>query len=72
MSEIDITKGITALKSMAENLCSTIDYCNANNLDEILPFIEEMQKGCSILTDIFAKSFTNLVIEKERLEDDGK
>lgn len=72
MGENDIIKGIGALKSMAENLCSTIDYCKNNNIDEVLPFIEEMQNSCSILTDIFEKSFTSLVSEKERLEDDGK
>ena len=72
MGETDIIKGISALKSIAKNLCEFITFCENNNISEMIPYIEEMNSSCSMLTDIFEKSFTNLIIEKERLEDDGK
>lgn len=72
MGETEIIKGIGALKSIAKNLCSVIEYCENNRISEMLPYIDEMQKGCSILTDIMEKSFTELIIEKERFTDDGK
>lgn len=72
MSEVDIIKGVETLKAMAENLKSVIVFCENNNISEMLPFIEQMENGCSILTDIMEKAFTNMIVEKERLEDDGK
>ena len=72
MSEIDIVKGVQTLKTMAENLRSVITFCENNNITEMLPFIEQMENSCSILTDIMEKAFTNMIADKERLEDDGK
>ena len=72
MAEIDIVKGINALKVMAKNICSVIEYCENNNLGDLLPYINEMNSCCSILTDVFEKSFFDLVERNERIEDDGK
>ena len=72
MSEIDIIKGINALKSMAHNIGEILDFVELNNIEHILPYIKEAQNTCSILTDIFEEQFFNIVDEKERLEDDGK
>ena len=72
MSEIDIIKGVNALKSMAQNIGAILDFAETNNLEHILSYIKEAQNGCSILTDIFEKAFTDMITEKERMEDDGK
>lgn len=72
MNEVDIIKGVETLKAMAENLKSVIVFCENNNISEMFPFTEQMQNSCSILTDIMEKAFTNMIAEKERLEDDGK
>ena len=72
MNEVDIIKGVETLKAMAENLKSVIIFCEDSNISEMLPFIEQMENSCSILTDIMEKAFTNMIAEKERLEDDGK
>ena len=72
MGETDIIKGVGALKAMAENIRSVIVFCENNNISELMPYINELNSGCSILTDIMGKAFTDLIIEKERLEDDGK
>ena len=72
MSEIDIIKGVNALKSMAQNIGAILDFVEANNLEHILSYIKEAQNGCSMLTDIFEKAFTDMIAEKERMEDDGK
>ena len=72
MCENDIIKGISALKSIAKNLREVIEFCENNNISEMLPYIDEMNSCCSMLTDIFEKAFTNFIIEKGRLEDDGK
>ena len=72
MSEIDIIKGVNALKSMAQNIGAILDFAEANNLEHILSYIKEAQNGCSMLTNIFEKAFTDMIAEKERMEDDGK
>ena len=72
MSEIDIIKGVTALKSIAINANNIIGFINDNRLETLLPYTDEIQKACSILTDIFEEQFTNMIIEKDRMEDDGK
>ena len=72
MNEIDITKGINALKSIAVNINNILDFINDNRLEVLLPYTDEIHKGCSVLTDIFEKAFTDMIAEKERLEDDGK
>ena len=72
MSDIDIIKGVNALKSIAVNLNNVLDYINDNRVEVLLPYTNEIHNGCSILTDIFEKAFTNMINEKERLEDDGK
>ncbi|MBO7715546.1 MAG: hypothetical protein J6S85_18430 [Methanobrevibacter sp.] len=71
MSENDIIKGVASLKSIAENLRSVIEYCENNNLGDMLPFITQMQTDCGILTGIMERAFINMFIEK-REEDDGK
>lgn len=72
MGETDIIKGINALKIIADNLNSIVDYVNYNNDINLLPYLDGIKNSCSELTDIFEKTFTNLIIEKERLDDDGK
>ena len=72
MSEVDIIKGINALKSMAQNIGAILDFAEMNNIEHILSYIKEAQNGCSILTDIFEKQFLDMINEKERMEDDGK
>ncbi len=72
MSENDIIKGITALKSIAINANNIIGVINDNRLETLLPYTDEIQKACSMLTDIFEKAFTDMIAEKERMEDDGK
>ena len=72
MSEFDIIKGISALKSIAFNINNILDFINDNRIEVLLPYTDEVQKGCSILTDIFEKAFTDMISEKERMEDDGK
>lgn len=68
MDNLDIVKGVNAMKAMAENLCSMIEFCENNHIDPLLPYIEEMQQNCTILVDIFENAFVDLV----RGEDDGK
>ena len=72
MSESDVIKGVSTLKSMAENILSVITFCENNNISELMPYIDELNNGCSILTNIMEKAFSDLIVEKERLEDDGK
>lgn len=72
MSEIDIIKGVNALKGIATNLNQILDYINDNRVEALLPYTNEIHKGCSALTDIFEKAFANMIVEKERMEDDGK
>ena len=72
MNDIDIVKGVNALKSISINLNRILDYINDNRADVLLPYTDEIHKGCSNLTDIFEKAFTEMIAEKERLDDDGK
>ena len=72
MSDIDIIKGVNALKSISTNLNQILDYINDNRTEVLLPYTNEIHNGCSILTDIFEKAFNDMIIEKERMEDDGK
>lgn len=72
MSELDIIKGVNALKSISTNLNQILDYINDNRVEALLPYTNEIHKGCSALTDIFEQAFTNMIAEKERMEDDGK
>ena len=72
MSEMDIVKGVNALKSIAVNLNNVLDFINDNKLEALLPYTNEIHKGCAMLTDIFEKEFANMINEKNRMEDDGK
>ena len=74
MKERNILKGVAILKELAINLRSFIEYIEAQEKEDIttVTFINEMNKCCSILTDIFESEFKNLIIERERMEDDGK
>ena len=74
MSENDIFKSVASLKTIAMNIGSIIDYLKNHEdiLEALQPYIDEMNKGCAVLTDIFERSFTDMVAEKERMEDDGK
>ena len=72
MSDIDIIKGVNALEVIATNLNQILDYINDNRAEALLPYTDEIHKGCSTLTDIFEKAFTDMIAEKERMEDDGK
>ena len=72
MNDIDIVKGVNALKSIAVNLNNILDFINDNKLEPLLPYTNEIHTGCSVLTDIFERAFTDMITEKERLEDDGK
>lgn len=72
MNEIDVIKGVGALKIIAKNASSILDFAEVKEITELLPYITEIQKGCATLTDIFEKAFTNMIMEKEREEDDGK
>ena len=68
MKTSDIVKGVNALRLIAKNLCSLTEYSEHNQLDEIIPNIDEMNFCCAILTDLFENEFLDLV----RTEDDGK
>lgn len=72
MSDIDIIKGVNALKSISTNLNQILDYINDNRVEALLPYTNEIHKGCSVLTDIFERVFVDMVAEKEKMEDDGK
>lgn len=72
MSDIDIIKGVNALKSISTNLNQILDFINNNRIETLLSYTNEIHNGCSILTDIFEKAFADMVAEKERMEDDGK
>lgn len=74
MSENDIFKSVASLKTIAMNIGSIIDYMNQHEevAKALHPYIEEINKGCAVLTDIFERSFTDMIAEKERMEDDGK
>lgn len=72
MKEKDIIKGVGALKDMAENLCKLIEFCEEHNMFPVTPYIEEMQKDCSILTNILSEAFSDMITKKMRFEDDGK
>ena len=72
MSDIDIIKGVNALKGIAFNLNQILDYINDNRVESLLPYTNEIHTGCAVLTDIFEKAFTDMIAEKERMEDDGK
>ena len=69
MSKIEITKGVEALKELAISLRYIIEK---NNDVALISPINEINRCCSVLTDIFEKEFINLINEKEILEDDGK
>ena len=72
MSEIDIIKGVNTLKGFAQNISSILEFVENNHIEQLLPYTKEIQNGCSVLTDIFEKAFTDMITEKERMEDDGK
>ena len=72
MNDMDIVKGVNALKSISTNLNQILDFINDNRVEALLPYTNEIHKGCSMLTDIFEKAFTDMIAEKERMEDDGK
>lgn len=74
MSENDIFKSVASLKTIAVNIGSMIDYLKDHEdiMSALQPYIDEMNKGCSVLTEIFEKTFTDMIAEKERMEDDGK
>lgn len=74
MSENDIFKSVASLKTIAMNIGSMIDYLKTHEdiLEALKPHIDEINKGCAVLTDIFERSFTDMIVEKERMEDDGK
>ena len=71
MRELSIVRGVNALKGISINMNEILNRIDENNAD-LIPYIEEIHKGCSILTDIFENAFTEMVEEKERMEDDGK
>lgn len=74
MNEKNIVKGISVLKELAMNIRSFMDY-NYNKYEnniKTLTFLDEMNHCCSTLTEIFENEFTNMIEEKERIEDDGK
>ena len=74
MSENDIFKSVASLKTIAVNIGSMIDYLKDHEdiMSALQPYIDKMNKGCSVLTEIFEKTFTDMIAEKERMEDDGK
>lgn len=72
MSESNIVKGVSALKELAMNIRSFMDYNKDKNNITTLTFLDEMNHCCSTLTEIFENEFTNMIEEKERMEDDGK
>ena len=72
MSESNIIKGVSALKELAMNIRSFMDYNRDKNNITTLTFLDEMNHCCSTLTEIFENEFTNMINEKARLEDDGK
>lgn len=72
MNEINVLKGVQSLKRIAENIRAILDFCRNNNIDYLLPYIEQMQDDGMILTHIFETEFENMIAEKERMEDDGK
>lgn len=72
MNDMDIVKGVNALEVIATNLNQILDFINNNRIEALLPYTSEIHKGCSTLTDIFEKAFTDMIAEKERMEDDGK
>ena len=74
MSEIDIIKGVSTLKTLAVNIGSLIEHAEMQQVADPLfrAYIEEMNKGCGVLTDIFERAFTDMIADKERLDDDGK
>jgi hypothetical protein len=71
MSELSIVKGVNALKEISTNLDAILNRIDKNDAS-LLPHIEEIHKGCEILTDIFENAFTDMIEEKQRMEDDGK
>lgn len=73
MIELNIIKGVNALKGISINLNEILNYIENNKSSEsLLSYVDEIQKGCSLLTDIFEKAFTDMIEEKQRMEDDGK
>ena len=42
MSEIDIIKGVNALKSISTNLNQILDYINDNRVEALLPYTNEI------------------------------
>lgn len=69
MSRANITKGIETLRELAISLRYVIEK---NNDIALAPPINEMNRCCSVLTDIFENEFINLIDKEERMEDDGK
>lgn len=72
MKEMDIIKGVKTLNVIAKDIGAIIDYCDNNKIEYLLPYVSEIQGGCEVLTDIFEKTFLDMIAEKERIEDDGK
>lgn len=72
MNELDIVKGVSALKTLAVNLRSAMEHTEEYADTLLVSLYDEMNKSCEILTDIFEKAFTDMIAEKERLDDDGK
>lgn len=72
MSELNIIKGVNALKGISTNLDEILNRMDKENAELLLPYITEIHNGCAVLTDIFEKAFTDMIAEKEREEDDGK
>ena len=72
MSDIDIIRGVSSLENIAINLNQILDFINDNKVEALLPYTDEIHGACSILTDIFERAFTDMIAEKERMEDDGK
>ena len=72
MKDIDIIKGVSALKSISVNLNNVLDFINNNKLEALLPYTNEIHNGCVILTDIFENAFNDMISERYRFEDDGK
>lgn len=73
MRREDITKGVHTLKELSINMRSFMAYLELkkHNDTATLTFIDDMNKCCTTLTELFENEFLNL-IERERLEDDGK
>lgn len=72
MSELNIIKGVNALKGISTNLDEVLNRIDNESAKLLLPYITEIHDGCAVLTDIFENAFTEMIAEKQRMEDDGK